>query len=587
MKKRFNPKVSIVIPVYNGSNYLKEAIDSALAQTYKNIEIIVINDGSNDGGKTDEICKSYGNKIRYYKKENGGVASALNMGIEKMKGEYFSWLSHDDVYYPEKIEKQIKYLFDKGLDKNTILYCDYELINEKGQYLSSAKLDHEILSAKPEYALLRGRINGITLLIPKEAFTSGKRFRENLKYTQDYELWLRLMKEFRFVHMQEVVTKTRIHPEQDSNKHPNAISEGNELWIKMTEQISNERKIELEGTVYNYYREMASFLVTTPYDKALKYVEDKLGKIYEEKRKDIEDIKVSVIIPFYNRIGLLLDSVRSVLEQTHKNLEVLLVNDGSTEDITELVSLVSEDKRIKILTQRENKGPATARNLGIQVAKGKYVSFLDSDDLFVRDKIEIQATLMELTDSKISHTSYIRRGEKKDEYIDTGLIQGDVIPELIGSCPIATPTVMIEAKYLKDKDILFREDFKLGEDVCFWLEILKEEKLLGIERALTIVNTNSSSAANNPEKAIVGISNILSYVLADEELSKYHYKIANLCRLYIDTSEKLKTMESSRQSQGSSFWDRKPQNNILKLLFLFKYQGVSTTIKKIARKYLH
>ncbi len=59
MKQSFNPKVSIVIPVYNGSNYLREAIDSALAQTYKNIEVIVINDGSNDGGKTDKICKSY------------------------------------------------------------------------------------------------------------------------------------------------------------------------------------------------------------------------------------------------------------------------------------------------------------------------------------------------------------------------------------------------------------------------------------------------------------------------------------------------------------------------------------------------
>ena len=85
MKKKedkFNPLVSIVIPVYNGENYLKEAIDSALAQTYKNIEVIVVNDGSSD--KTDEICKSYGSKIRYFKKENGGVSTALNLGIEKM-----------------------------------------------------------------------------------------------------------------------------------------------------------------------------------------------------------------------------------------------------------------------------------------------------------------------------------------------------------------------------------------------------------------------------------------------------------------------------------------------------------------------
>ena len=71
MKSDFNPKVSIVIPVYNGRNYMRDAIDSALAQTYKNIEVIVINDGSNDNGETDKIAKSYGNRIRYFSKENG------------------------------------------------------------------------------------------------------------------------------------------------------------------------------------------------------------------------------------------------------------------------------------------------------------------------------------------------------------------------------------------------------------------------------------------------------------------------------------------------------------------------------------
>ncbi len=90
MSDVFNPLVSIIIPVYNGSNYVKEAIDSALAQTYKNIEVIVVNDGSTDN--TEKIVKSYGDKIRYFYKENGGVASALNLAIENSKGEYISWL---------------------------------------------------------------------------------------------------------------------------------------------------------------------------------------------------------------------------------------------------------------------------------------------------------------------------------------------------------------------------------------------------------------------------------------------------------------------------------------------------------------
>ena len=104
----YNPKVTIVIPVYNGANYVKEAIESALSQTYDNIEIIVVNDGSNDNNETENAVLSYGDKIKYVCKENGGVSSALNTGIKLAEGEWISWLSHDDLYTQEKIKKQIE-----------------------------------------------------------------------------------------------------------------------------------------------------------------------------------------------------------------------------------------------------------------------------------------------------------------------------------------------------------------------------------------------------------------------------------------------------------------------------------------------
>ena len=110
MKLQRDFKVSIIIPVYNGSNFIKQSIKSAINQTYKNIEIIVVNDGSTDNGRTENIVKEFGDKVRYICKKNGGVASALNLGIKEATGEYISWLSHDDIYKPNKIEKQIEML---------------------------------------------------------------------------------------------------------------------------------------------------------------------------------------------------------------------------------------------------------------------------------------------------------------------------------------------------------------------------------------------------------------------------------------------------------------------------------------------
>src|SRR5437764_1349700 len=108
------PKVSIVIPVYNGGTYFEEALKSALAQTYPNVEIIVVNDGSTDEGKTHSIAQKYLSKIKYFYQSNKGVAGALNTGIRQMTGEFFTWLSHDDMYLPEKTAAQIAFFHKLG-----------------------------------------------------------------------------------------------------------------------------------------------------------------------------------------------------------------------------------------------------------------------------------------------------------------------------------------------------------------------------------------------------------------------------------------------------------------------------------------
>lgn len=211
----FNPKVSIIIPVYNGSDYLREAVDSALGQTYKDIEVIVVNDGSNDGGKTEEIAKAHGDKIRYFYKENGGVASALNLGIRNMTGDYFSWLSHDDVYYPEKIERQVRYL-KKNSNRSVITYCDCEIIDKNSNVVAISRIDEKYL--KNVYlTILSTAIGGCSLLIPKLCFEKAGLFNEALKTTQDNEMWLRIaVAGFSFEYLPEILLKSRDHPNQGS-----------------------------------------------------------------------------------------------------------------------------------------------------------------------------------------------------------------------------------------------------------------------------------------------------------------------------------------------------------------------------------
>ncbi len=193
----FFPKVSIVIPVYNGANYLREAIDSALAQTYGNLEVLVINDGSTDDGATEAIALSYGDKICYLKKENGGVSSALNMGIQNMTGDYFSWLSHDDRYEPEKIAHTVNYLASFENRERLLGMCGGFYLDKDSKRLHDMHFDFEYGRVYADldvvwHILQHGVLDACCLLIPKKAFDECGLFNEKLRYNQDALMWYQI-----------------------------------------------------------------------------------------------------------------------------------------------------------------------------------------------------------------------------------------------------------------------------------------------------------------------------------------------------------------------------------------------------------
>ena len=286
MTKKDNslPLVSIIIPVYNGANYMKDAINSALNQTYQNIEIIVVNDGSTDDGKTDKIAKSYGGKIRYFNKKNGGVSSAINYGVENMKGEFFSWLSHDDMYFPNKVEAEINYLKEHGLlNKKVIAYSDYLLVNRRGHSITEILINHNLVEEKPIYALMRGILNGNSILIPKSAWDTYGGLDTKLACTQDYAKWFEMNKTYRFVHVPEILVKSRYHAGQATNTDPRVKTEGNRFWLRLIQSNDEKARKKLNGSSYAYYYYLIDFLKNTPYDEALKYCEEEIKKYPAEK----------------------------------------------------------------------------------------------------------------------------------------------------------------------------------------------------------------------------------------------------------------------------------------------------------------
>lgn len=245
------PLVSIIIPVYNGSNYLRDAIESAFRQTYENCEVIVVNDGSNDGGKTEKICKSYGRKIKYIAKENGGVASALNIGSQAMNGDYFSWLSHDDVFFNTKIDRQMAFILASG-NPQTIAEGNYAfMITATGG---------EVRTAFERYFPMKCIQNGVFPLLWLETHFSNLLFHvnhfervgffdEKNITAQDQDMQFRLLRGQQTVFVADPVSMFRIHSESGTNKMQDRLFEENRKWYLQIMQILTDAE---KTNVFNH-----------------------------------------------------------------------------------------------------------------------------------------------------------------------------------------------------------------------------------------------------------------------------------------------------------------------------------------------
>ena len=280
----------------------------------------------------------------FIKQENKGLSIARNVGVEASTGDYICWLSHDDLYYPNKVERQMEEI--EKYDENTILFSDFDLIDENGVKFNEIHYNHELLMEKPDYAVLRGMIGGITLLIPKHAFEKTGEFKVELRCTQDYDMWFRMLENYKFIHMPENLTMTRIHRNQDTNTSPRVITEGNPLWINISKDYPLEKKIALEGSEYLFYKEMETYLKTTPYEDAVLEIKSLAEKCWEALRDKANKKSVTVIINTNDNEDSLNETLSSIQKQTFKNVEIMVVGKTKDKKISSVTSLEDAIKKV-------------------------------------------------------------------------------------------------------------------------------------------------------------------------------------------------------------------------------------------------
>jgi len=373
-----NPKVTVLMSVYNGERYLREAIDSVLKQTFRDFEFLIINDGSSDS--TAKILKGYNDpRIKIIdNKKNMGLTRSLNKGLRQAKGEYIARQDADDISLPQRLKIQVEFL-DKNLDC-ALVGCAYYQIDENGELGSVIKVLSKDSEIKEGLRKQNWFGHGSTMM-KRDVLLEVKGYDEKYKFSQDYDLWLRITEDYKVANIEEPLY----------------------CWRITTSDISKAKEIKQK-----FYANMA---ITEAQKREGRKV---------LKNIDQPHVMVSVIVPTYNRPDMLTGAINSILNQTYQDFEIIVVNDAG-KSVENIIKVLNKNSNITYLSHTKNRGMAAARNTGIKEAKGKYIAYLDDDDIFYPDHLETLVNFLENSEYKVAYTDAYRVHQENEngEYIVT------------------------------------------------------------------------------------------------------------------------------------------------------------------------
>lgn len=232
-----SPLVSVVMTTYNRSTYLLEAISSIANQTYNNLEILLIDDGSIDtiAAENKAICDKFPT-CNYYYKENSGQPDSRNFGIKKSKGTYIGFCDDDDTWAKDKLAYQIKVLNE---NKNIgLVTCYVATINPNSINIGNIKTyNGKNIGYVFKYFLIKNRMSSPTPLIRKEVFVKTGYFNKNFTIAEDWEFWRRVSYYYEFDCIKEVLAYVRVHNENMSRDRTGELLEKFVLYRKLTKSL--------------------------------------------------------------------------------------------------------------------------------------------------------------------------------------------------------------------------------------------------------------------------------------------------------------------------------------------------------------
>ena len=431
-------QVSIIIPVYNVEPYLRQCLDSVLGQTFKNFEVLLVNDGSSDS--SGDICREYVEKdsrFHYFEKENGGLSDARNYGIERAQGEYLTFIDSDDFVN----EKHLENLFlASRLTNADITIGGFSRFENGTFWLYQDRFSSDSLVSFTSAQAIQHLDSMFDVPFLNFSIVCGKLFKRDLfnelrfqygKYAEDQFIIWKLYLKARSIYTFNVDSYVyRINNTGMSSvfslKHLDYI-DALEERIKFTKDIDG---IDI-GLSFNMYRyvlkrnldqlEEHQFLdEASQIRRKLELAErEEYPFLFEESYSDMggSEELISIIVPIYNVEKYLRMCLDSIEHQTYSNIEVLLINDGSLDSSGEICQeYVARDSRFRYF-EKENGGLSDARNYGIERSNGKYLTFIDSDDWVEPTYIDDMYQAALKNDSEIVVSNYTQFDVKENHYL--------------------------------------------------------------------------------------------------------------------------------------------------------------------------